>query len=94
MVAFTITLSLCFLQNISAQSVPAQTAATHSILAGGGPADDAKEPKLERFDPDLGRQDADPAMTFTNIPATSGSRPTRSLPPGLLEHRQRAGLVE
>src|ERR1700722_8718787 len=63
-VAFTLTLSLCFLQKISAQSMPAQTAPAHFMLAGGGLADDAKEPKLERFDPDLVDKTLDPCNDF------------------------------
>jgi putative endopeptidase len=63
-VALTMTLSVCFLQNIAAQSAPVQAAPADSTLAGGGPADDAKEPKLERFDSDLVDKSLDPCNDF------------------------------
>ena len=51
--------------SMSAQSLPAQTARPKATLAAGGsPADAAKEPKLEHFDPNLVDKTLDPCNDF------------------------------
>lgn len=62
-----VTLTLCpaLTVSTSAQSALDQRVAANSALAtGAAPADDAKEPKLERFDPDLADKSLDPCDDF------------------------------
>jgi predicted metalloendopeptidase len=54
-----------FSQSIVAQTFPAQTARPDSVVAtGSAPADEAKEPKLEHFDPNLVDKALDPCNDF------------------------------
>jgi putative endopeptidase len=60
-----LSLTLSAAQSISAQNIPAQGVAPHSsVAAAGAPAEEAKEPKLERFDPDLADKTLDPCDDF------------------------------
>ncbi len=60
--AVSLAASVAFAQSVSAPSIPAQTAhATSPVTAG---ADQAKEPKLEHFDPDLADKNLDPCDDF------------------------------
>ena len=60
-----LTLTLSAAQSISAQNLPAQSVRANSaVAAAGAPADEAKEPKLERFDPDLVDKTLDPCDDF------------------------------
>ena len=60
-----LTLTLSAAQSISAQNLPAHSARANSaVVAAGAPADEIKEPKLERFDPDLVDKTLDPCDDF------------------------------
>ena len=92
----SLTVSVAFAQTTSAPHIPAQTARPSSVLAtGGAPADEAKEPKLEHFDPNLVDKSLDPCSDFYKYSCskwlTANPIPCR---PGLLEHGQRPGVVE
>jgi endothelin-converting enzyme/putative endopeptidase len=64
-VALVLTFSAAFAPSISAQHMPAQTARPTSVVAtGGAPADEAKIPKLEHFDPNLVDKSLDPCNDF------------------------------
>jgi putative endopeptidase len=61
----SLTVSAAFAPKISAQNLPAQTVNPKSALAAGGAtADEAKEPKLEHFDPTLVDPTLDPCNDF------------------------------
>jgi putative endopeptidase len=61
----SLTMAAAFVPSISAQRMPAQTARPNSVPATAGPpADEAKEPKLEHFDPNLADKTLDPCNDF------------------------------
>ena len=82
--ATVLTISAAFAQTIIAQSAHAQSAS--AAMAAG--SDDAKEPKLERFDPNLVDQSLDPCNDFYKYSCNKWltANPDSSRP-GFLEHR-------
>jgi len=51
-------------RNVSAQSTSSRAVAAGSVSFGGAPADGSKEPRLERFDPNLVDKTLDPCDDF------------------------------
>ncbi|MFZ1142699.1 MAG: M13 family metallopeptidase [Candidatus Sulfotelmatobacter sp.] len=67
----SLTVSAAYAQSISAPSVPARTARLNSVVGtGAAPADAAKEPKLEHFDPNLVDKNLDPCNDFYKYSCT------------------------